>query len=173
MIMNKLILFIILPLVTFGQNSKNIFFGIDLNLDWYSLTNFSAASYYIADQENKLPYIVTDFKYYHDKIDSELLNLKFEELLLGFPKGNTQNFDKLKPELFIARKNYTDLSTYLINSRNDLTKSYDLLIKRFGDPDLNMIREKFTVYRWKKAYFDIVLTCREDELSTTILYVKN
>ena len=160
--------------LAFGQTSRHKIFNVDLNQDWYTLTNYSYRGYYTADNDlnNLDPFIITDFEYSQDKISSTFLDIGFQELLLGFPREENPNLKELRPLMFLARKSYSSVYDYATSANADISKTLELVKKVFGDPILNMIRDDYSVYRWEGVYYEIILTCREDELSTTLIYMK-
>ena len=167
-----LILLAFLPLFCNCQASKYKIFGIDLNSDWNSLTNQQSLAYWLQDEDKSSSFVLTDCDYIFDKIDLKFSNLGFKNLRLGFPKGNKGKLEDLKPVFFLAFINYKDNSDYAFKSKSDILKTYTLLKEEFGEPELNMIKDKYSVYKWKGVYFQIILTCREDELSTTLICTK-
>jgi hypothetical protein len=154
--------------------NNHVFMGVDLNQNWYSLTNYQKLSYFLTDSDssNHYPLVTTDFKYSHDKISKSFLDLGFDELLLGFPRGMQSKLAHLQPVLFLGRKSYENIESYLHEFENDISKTKYLLNQQFGNPELNMVREKYSVYQWKGVNYQIVLTSREDELTTTLIYTK-
>jgi hypothetical protein len=169
-----LLTLILLGHISYGQSNNHILFGIDLTSDWYSLTNYQQLSYFVIDSDtaNHDPLVITDFKYSHDKISKSFFDISYDELLLGFPRGMQTKLRELQPELFLARKSYKDIKNYLNTSEKDISKTKYLLNQEFGNPELNMIRDKYSLYKWKGVNYQITLTCREDELSTTLIYIK-
>ena len=101
-----------------------------------------------------------------------LLNIGFKELLLIFPKGYKGKLESLNPDIFLARISYTDIRDYVGKSNKDIEKILSLLKVEYGEPELNMIRDKYSVYKWNGVYYEIIVTCREDELTTTLIYTK-
>jgi hypothetical protein len=175
--MKKTILILTLILFgfkSFGQFSNHFLFGIDLNSDWYTLTNFQKLTYYAIDSDtaNNLPWVITDFNYSHNKISKSFMDIGYDELLLGFPRGMQDRLNELQPELFLSRKVYKDIEDYSNRSEIDIKKTIYLLKQEFGNPELNMIRDKFSTYEWKGTNYKIILTCRQDELNTTLIYIK-
>lgn len=162
----------IFPLLSNCQTIDRNFFGIDLESDWYSLTNQQSLAYWIQDEDKTSNFVITDCSYISDKIDSKFLSLGFKELLLIFPKGYKGRLDSLKPEMFLSRISYSDIAEYSSNSINDMRNTLLFLKEKYGDPELNMIKEKYSVYKWKGVYYELILTCRQDELTTTIVYTK-
>lgn len=165
------ILFAFLPLFSNSQTSKHKFFGIDLDSDWYTLTNQQSLAYWLQDQDKNSNFVIIDCDY-NNKIDSKFLNIGFNELLLIFQKGYKGKLDSLNPDTFLARISYTDISDYTSKSNNDITKILSLLKYEYGVPELNMIRDKYSVFKWNDVYSQIILTCRLDELTTTLIYTK-
>lgn len=179
--MNKLIcviLILLLPFVLSAQGFVHNFFGINLSKDWYSLTNTSYLGYWIADNDslNKTDFITVDFADYQgsfDRIDRRFYNLNFDELLLSFPRGMTNlDLQELQPLIFLGRINYSNLGDYRQKAISDTQALLALIKSEYGEAELNMVREEFSVYKWSSTLYEIVLTCREDELSTTVVYLK-
>lgn len=165
---------LLLGYISYGQSNNHILFGIDLTSDWYSLTNYQQLSYFLVDSDtaNYDPWVITDFEYSHDKISKSFLDIGYDELLLGFPRGMQTELRDLQPELFLARKSYNDMENYLHTFKKDISKTKYLLNQQFGNPELNMVRDKYSLYKWKGVNYQIVLTSREDELTTTLIYTK-
>lgn len=172
--MKKIIIIaMFLPVICFSQNNKHNFYGVDLDLDWYTLTNLQALSFHSALETNKeAQYVITEFKNSHNKIDSALLNIGFSELLLCFPKNINANLNTLSPDLFIARISYQNKISYKEKSETDMIKLLNVLNNKYGSADLNMKKELYSVYKWNGVYNETILTCREDELTTTLIYIK-
>lgn len=143
--------------------NNHSFMGIDLNQNWYALTNYQQLTYYLAEQDssNNLPYVMTDFKFTHNKINNTFINLGFDELLLGFPRGMETKLGDLQPELFLARKKYEDRGDYLQKYEKDISNTKYLLSQTFGNPELNIIKDKYSVYNWKGINYQIILTSKE------------
>jgi hypothetical protein len=163
----------LIPINVFSQTHKHLFFGIDLDSDWLSLTNQQYLTYWLQDEDTSSKFVIVDCDFIQNNIESKFLNLGFKELLLIFPKGcNQRNVYSLRPELFLARINYSDAVDYTTKSNNDIKKILTLLIDKYDEPELNMIKDKYSVYKWEGFNYQIILTCREDELSTTLIYSK-
>jgi hypothetical protein len=113
-----------------------------------------------------------DCDFIKDKIDNRFLSLGFQELLLIFQKDFKGNLNNLKPDVFLARTTYSNINEYAVKSKNDIEKSIALLNAEFGVPELNMIKDEYSVYKWKGVYNQLILTCRADELTTTLIYTK-
>ena len=164
---------LLLPIKSFSQTHSHLFFGIDLDSDWRSLTNQQYLSYWLQDEDTSSKFVMIDCDYIQDKIESKFLNLGFKELLLIFPKGcNKRSVDSLRPELFLARISYSDIVDYTTKSNYDIRKILTHLVDKYDEPELNIIKDKYSVYKWEGVNYQIILTCREDELSTTLIYSK-
>ena len=162
---------LLLPIKSFSQTNKHMFFGIDLDSDWRSLTNQQYLRYWLEDQDTSTKFVIIDCDHIQEKIELKFLNLGFTELLLIFPKGCDQrNVDNLRPDYFLARIRYSDIVDYTTKSNNDIRKILTLLKDKYDEPELNMIKDKYSVYKWESFHYQIILTCREDELSTTLMY---
>jgi hypothetical protein len=169
---NILLICALIPLICYGQSNKHIFFGIDLDSGWKSLTNQQALAYFIQDQDKNSNFIITDCDHISDKIDTKFLNIGFKELLLIFPKGNKGKLANLNPDMFLARISYTDSKEYEGKSNKDIRKILSVLKDEYGEPELNIIKDKYSDYQFNGIYYQIIVTCREDELSTTLIYTK-
>ena len=70
------------------QSTNNNIFGVNLDLDWYSLTGNPAITYKLKDADESIKYlVVTDCYYYLENVDTEFENLSFDSHLIGFKKG--------------------------------------------------------------------------------------
>ena len=167
-----LLIFTLFPLICFSQSNKHILFGINLDSDWYSLTNQQALGYFIQNEDKNSNYVISDCDYIRNKIDDKFLNIGFKELLLIFPKGYTGKMENLSPGIFIARIYYTDIREYINKSNKDIERTLSILKDDYGEPELNMIKDKYSVYKLNDVYCQIIVTCREDELTTTLIYTK-
>jgi hypothetical protein len=167
---NKLLIILtLLPIICFSQSSKNKLFGVDLDLDWYSLTNQQTLAYWSQDHDTSSKYVITGCDYILNKIDDKFLSLNFNEMLLIFPKGFKGKLNGLYPEMFLSRISYKDINDYKRNSSNDVNKIFKLLYDTYGKAELNMVKDKYSVYKWVSQ---IILTTREDELTTTLIFTK-
>ena len=166
------LLFALIPFICFSQSNKHILFGIDLDSNWRSLTNQQSLGYFIQNEDKNSNYVITDCDYIHDKINNDFLNIGFKEMLLIFPKGYKGKLESLSPGIFIARIYYTDIREYIGKSNNDIEKILSILKDEYGAPELNMKKEKYSVFELNGTYYQIVVTSREDELTTTLIYTK-
>lgn len=172
----RLLLFLLIlanPFISICQSTSHIVFGVNMNADWYSLTNYSGITYDSSIEENpKSEYVTVDFEYSYNKIDKEFLDIGFDELLLSFPKSENRSLKVLSPSILIGRIKYSDLGLYKKNSKADIERILTLTKKTYGEPVLNMLKDKFTIYKWETATYSIILTCREEDLTTSFYYAK-
>lgn len=168
-----LLISVFIPLLGLGQTMNHSFFGIDLNLNWKSLTNYQQLTYDLIERDTPedVPYIVTDFDFSHSRIDRRFFDLGFQELLLCFPKNGRTYSEDLKPHLFLARNSYST-TDYQSSSRSDILKIKSLMMERYGEAELNAVTTDYSTYKWEGAFYQVVLTTRKDELTTTLMFVK-
>lgn len=160
----------------YGQNSKHVLFGLDMDLDWYSLTNYSALSYAMADSDKSTSYVVTDCDYYLDKVDIEIEKLGFDEYLIAFNKGITagkSEMESLQPLMYIGRYKYTNLASFKNNAFNKANFLKNKLIAIYGNPDLKIEKSEFRVYKWVIDDFTIIVNAVQNELTTSLNYLVN
>jgi hypothetical protein len=144
-----------------------------MDADWYTLTDYSAVTYDLSfELDPKSDYVTVDFKHSYDKIEKEFFDIGFDELLLSFPKIKNRNLNVLSPTIFIGRIKYSDLAEYNKNSKSDIERTLLLTKRTFGEPVLNMIKDKFTIYKWETDNYSVIVTCREEDLTTSFFYAK-
>ena len=139
-----------------AQNSKHNLFGLNMDLDWYSLTNYSALTYFEANESSSTPYIVTGFDYHLKQVDIELETFNFSEHLIAFEKGLVASgpvLKKLSPILFLGRYNYSSSSKFIEKAFEEKTE--------------------FRVYKWVVDDVTIIVNSVQDDLTTTLTYLVN
>jgi len=158
--------------IAFGQ--KNSFLGLNLDSDWYSLTNYQQLTYFLidTDQTNNDPFVMVDFKFSQEQMNYDFLKIGFSELLLGFPRGQQTELRTLKPQMFLGRKYYSSVSDYYNRVLLDVKQIKNMLVRNYGEPIVNMTKSSFMVFKWELNDSEIILTCREDELSTSLILLK-
>ena len=168
-----LVILFVLPVLGFSQSPNHIFFGINLNLDWYSLTNISKLTYdeVNEDELNKNPLIFTDIDYYLETAELHPVFEGIDEFVVGFQRMENPDLNLLKPEMFLARIKYSP-EEYDLKGKNDALRILTFVKNNFGDAELNMVRDEYSTYKWGRVNFDIVLTTRKDDLMTTLMYFK-
>jgi len=172
--MKLFIICLLFPFLSFSQTSTHKVFGVDLNKSWIELTNYQKLTYYLADNEakkNNIPYVMTDIEFYRKNIDADFLELGFDEILVGFPRGEQSNLKQLTPQVLIARFNFTDTSTYKKNHLYKVNKTFKYLQNYFGEADLNQVKESYLLYNWNRLTYEVYLTSRLEDLSIILMYV--
>ena len=122
-----IIAFFLISFCCFGQKSSHIISGIDLNENWYTLTNQSQLSYFVQEDYRKKQNLqgVTmdiDEKYLELNVNKDFLAINFTELILNFPMGNQSNLNTLSPSVFMATKMYSSQEDYNAYNLEDFNK---------------------------------------------------
>jgi hypothetical protein len=161
------------PMIGFTQTTQHNFFGIDLNKDWYTLTNYSKIGYSRtnADSLNKDPFIFTDINFFIKTVELHPVFDGVDEFVAGFERIKNPDLNILKPELFLARINYSS-EEYELKGKKDALRILSIVKNEFGDAELNMVRDEYSTYTWRRVNYDIVLTTRKDALMTMLMYMK-
>jgi len=138
-----LLLLLFIPLVSFGQKSSHVISGIDLNKDWFTLTNQSVSSYFVQEIYRKklnLEGVSMDIDkdYLNNYVDKDFLSIGFTDLVLNFPAGNQSNLSTLEPTFFIATLKYGSNNEYLTNSSKDFNKIVYILMNEFDAPSSSL-----------------------------------
>ena len=176
--MRKLILILLfIPLLSFTQNSSHIISGIDLNKDWYALTNQSVLSYYSQEVYRKnlnLQGVSMDIdeKYLNSYVDKDFLSVGFTNLVLNFPMENQSNLNTLEPTIFMATKKYDSNIEYSTNSSNDFNKIVYSLMNQFGAPNSTMKKSWGASFEWNFSNAQLVLNSNKSD-HITLMYLKN
>ncbi len=154
------------------QSTNHNIFGVNLDLDWYSLTGNPAITYKLKDADESIKYLVTtDCYYYLENIDTEFENLNFDSHLIGFKKGYEAEksiLEQLQPILLIGRYNYKDLATFQMKGFLDAKKLRDKLINLHGNPELKIEKSDFIVYKWVVGDLTIIVNSLEKDLRTAL-----
>ena len=159
-----------------AQNSKHNIFGLDMDLDWYSLTNYSALAYFSEVQNLSTTYVVTDFDYHLNQVDIELENFNFGEYLIAFDKGavaNRYGLEILSPLMFLGRYTYPNNSSFKDKGFNDAEFLKNKLMKLYGEPELKIEKSEFRVYKWEVDDVTIIVNSVQNQLMTVLTYMVN
>jgi hypothetical protein len=157
-----------------AQNAKHELFGLDMDLDWYSLTDYSALTYGQVDEDSSASYVVVDFDYYLDQVDIELEKCNFNEYLICFNKGYGYNglaLRKLSPVMFIGRYKYPNINSFNEKGFNDAEYLKNKLIKFYGEPELKIEKSEYRVYKWVVNDVEIVVNSVQNGLKTQLAYM--
>ena len=141
--LNFIIAFFLISFCCFGQKSSHIISGIELNENWYTLTNQSQLSYFIQEDYRKKQNLqgVTmdiDEKYLELNVNKDFLSINFTELILNFPMGNQSNLNTLSPSVFMATKMYSSQKDYNAYNLEDFNKIVFILMNQYGAPNSTM-----------------------------------
>ena len=190
--MKKLFLLLIfIPIVSFGQEqtkpfiikkslngktSSHIFFGIDLNSDWYSLTDLSKLSHTIPNDLNPN----APFKYVplsesiFSSVNIDLKQLGFE-ILLGFPSdsGSISDFNKFPPSILNASFKYSNTSVGI----DKLSALFALIVKKYGFPDEMLSNKDPNIdtgnFIWSGKNYSITVSFKPSNKNViTLIYFK-
>ena len=175
--MNKLILLLLfIPLVSFGQDSSHIISGIDLNENWYTLTNQSQLSYFVQEDNRKKQNLqgVTmdiDEKYLDSNADKDFLDIGFTDLVLNFPMGNQSNLNTLEPTIFMATKKYSSEKDYNAYNLEDFNKIVFVLMNEYGAPNSTMKKDWGASFEWNLTNAQLMLTSNKTQ-HIVLMYLK-
>tara|TARA_B100001093_G_scaffold440810_1_gene441562 strand:+ start:706 stop:1245 length:540 start_codon:yes stop_codon:yes gene_type:complete len=177
--MGKLPLIISLFLISvccFGQKSSHIISGIDLNENWYTLTNQSQLSYFVQEDYRKKQNLqgVTmdiDEKYLEQNVSKDFLSIKFTELILSFPMDNQTNLNTLSPSLFMATKMYSSDKEYNTYNLEDFNKIVFILMNQYGAPNSTMKKDWGASFEWNLTNAQLILTSNKTQ-HIVLIYLK-
>ena len=176
---NLLLLFsLFVSIVSIGQNSSNKILGIDLNKDFYTLTNGSALGYIRGGEQNRtenLPGVTYNIseEYLINYANKEFLRINFNEICLVFPySGSSVGLNELKPGFLIATKNYNSKSDYEVNNLNDFNLVVYLLMNQFGAPKSTRNEYWGVLFEWKFPNITLALKTHNIEQAIRLIYVK-
>tara|TARA_B100001094_G_scaffold209945_1_gene203847 strand:+ start:171 stop:704 length:534 start_codon:yes stop_codon:yes gene_type:complete len=175
--MKKLILLLLfIPLVSFGQDSSHIISGIDLNKDWFTLTNQSVGSYYNQEVYRKnlnLEGVSMDIdkKYLDSNADKDFLDIEFTDLVLNFPMGNQSSLNTLEPTIFMATKKYSSEKDYNAYNLEDFNKIVFILMNQYGAPNSTMKKDWGASFEWNLTNAQLMLTSNKTQ-HIVLMYLK-
>ena len=146
------------------------FFGLDLNKDFYSLTDASAISYDQYQFENpnskSIPF------YPSKSIDlSEFKNMGVPTVVLYFDPGWQGDFHKLQPSFCMASHFYISQDEFNINGYKDFNILLIKLKQLFGEPNKNIVGNEANSVAWTLSNQQIVLSLSVIEKKLFILYL--
>jgi len=161
---------------SFGQKSSHKISGIDLNEDWYTLTNQSQLSYYwnkdSQKKQNRQELTMDiDEKYLEQNASKDFLSIKFTRLVLSFPMGNQSNLSTLSPFLFTAVKRYPSDKDYDTYNSEDFNKIVFILMNQYGAPNSTMKKDWGASFEWNLTNAQLILTSKKDQ-HIVLVYLK-
>jgi len=175
-ILLTLVLFV--SFVSKGQNDTNTILGIDLDKDFYTLTDSGAVGYIIAGEENfnkNIPGASFNIsqEYLINNANKEFLKIDFNKIILVFPySGSSEGLYKLKPTFLFATKNYDKKSEYETNNLNDFNKVAYLLMNQFGPPKSTRNEYWGVLFEWKFPNLTLALKTHNTEQAITLICAK-
>ena len=167
--MKKLLLILLaLPMIGFGQVSSHKISGINLNEDWFTLTNQSSLAYQMQEQfrkKNNTPGVGVniDENYLLTYADTDFLSVGFTDYILIFPQGNQSNLDKVEPKQFIALLKYKSESDYDALSEKAFTKIASILMEQFGPPNKTMKKSWGAMFEWDLDNAQLMLNSNKND----------
>tara|TARA_B100001027_G_C16213837_1_gene306441 strand:+ start:281 stop:817 length:537 start_codon:yes stop_codon:yes gene_type:complete len=161
----------------FSQNTSHIISGLDLNEDWYTLTNQGQLGYVIQEsyrEENNLPGVAMEIyeKYLESNVDKDFLDIDFSDLTLIFPAKNQTNLNTLKPTIFLANKMYDSEAEYLSRSQKDFNKIVYILMNQFGSPSSTAKESWGSAFEWNSNNAQLMLLKNKTQ-HIVLTYIKN
>ena len=159
---------------SFGQTSSHIVFGIDLNKDWYTLTEQSATAYFIQEdfkKKNNQPGVSVDIseEYLNSNGDKEFLGIGTFEIVLVFEQGQQSNLKDALPSSMLI-----NLSKYGKSEKSAKMKAFSklssLLMNQFGAPSSTMKKDWGSNFQWNLTNAQIMLNLQYEEIK--IFYSK-
>jgi hypothetical protein len=138
-----------------------IFFGIDLNSDWYTLTNISKQDYVIYTWDNPESKTICVAPRKELSI-AEFTSMGIDKISLCFSVGE-RDLNLLKPEFCLGRHNYESESEFKSNAYRDFNILLEKFKKIYGQPSENNSGEAATAVQWVFSNQQIFISIdRED-----------
>lgn len=128
------------------QAQPLIFYGIDLNSDWYTLTNISRFDYDMYNMQNPESKMISVAPHKELSI-TEFNSMGIEEILLGFPTG-ARDLNLLKPDICLGRHRYSSESDFNSNAYRDFNALLEKFKKTYGQPSDNVAGSLATSVKW-------------------------
>ena len=154
----KILFFLLITSITTYSQVNHDFFGVNLDDDWYSLTNLSATTYFRANLEQNLEYVVGSFSNETIKsLDYSFRNLDYEMYLLfekDLPQPYNESLSKASPLLltgFVAINNESE-------AQEVFYKTLRLFTKYFGAHDSYNSHNNLGAYTWENSFRQVNLT---------------
>jgi len=91
---------------------------------------------------------------------------------LGFPKNQQSNLSNLPPTILFAFLNYSSLTEYENNNKNDFAKISSILIRQFGAPTSSMKASWGASFEWKFENAQIMLNSNRNDNQIILTYLK-
>ena len=159
-----------------AQVIKHDLLGLNMDLDWYTLTNYSAISYFVGKSDTNSSWVVADCDYHLKSVDIELESLMFTDYVIAFSKSSEANgaaLRSLSPLMFVGRYIYDDVSSFNLRGFKDAENLKKKISRIHGEPILTMDKPEFKVYKWQKDDYTIIVNSVRSEKLTSLNYMIN
>ena len=171
----RILCFLILSSISLNSQEPNIFFGVDLNKDWFTLTNASVEHYFQEDSRAKKEgynIVAVPFSYeIINSFDNDFRNLQYKMFLAFEPglKSSYQSMSKASPMWLWGKVDINNDS----QAQEVFYKTLRLFTKYFGPHDSYMSPNNLGAYIWKNTYRQITLSyVSTEEKRIEISYTK-
>ena len=175
--MKKLLILslLILSSITLNSQEPNIFFGVDLNKDWFTLTDGGVRDYFERDNTAKKQgynIVAAPFSYeIINSFDNDFRNLQYK-MFLAFESGlksNYQSMSKASPMWLWGKVDINNDS----QAQEVFYKTLRLFTKYFGPHDSYVSPNNLGAYVWKNTYRQVTLSyVSTEEKRIEISYTK-
>jgi hypothetical protein len=168
------LLYLIFSLSLFSQG-KNTFFGVDLDKDWFTLTDAGVEDYFERDITAKKEGLNVVGVVFADEIinsfDDDFKNLQYK-MFLAFESGlesSYQSMSKASPMFLWGKVDINNDS----QAQEVFYKTLRLFTKYFGPHDSYMSPNNLGAYVWKNTYRQVTLSyVSTEEKRIEISYTK-
>lgn len=151
------------------HSQVNDFYGIDMNKDWYSLTDLSKISFEIHFHENPdAPYVSVPTSKSLSLEQFSVLGLS--DVQLYFNRNSPSDFHIFKPMMCTANIIYKNDDDFNIIGQKDLSKVKSDLIKKYGQPTQNVNGTVAKTSHWDSTNYEIALTLDLKTLELILMY---
>ena len=164
--------------LTFAQIVSNNFFGIDLDKDWYTLTEQSGIAYAISkNQYPNSPLVIVELdESIYNLINSDLLEIGLD-LKLGFEKKQVSDFNNLFPVNLLGSVEFQSTSEYRLIGIDKFSKLFSLLIKKYGFPSQMIVASDPNIdsgtFIWERKNLSILINLNAaNNKSIQLIYSK-
>lgn len=139
-----------------------LFFGIDLNKDFYSITDAGKASYEQFQFENPTSQNIPFYPAKSQNL-SQFIELGLSKVVIYFPRGESGDFHYLKPSMCIASKVYSNQQEFDNNAYRDYNLLLPKLRQAYGTPTNNVTGSQAISTAWKLSDQQVVLSLDKSE----------
>ena len=143
-----------------------IFCGIDLNSDWYTLTNIPKYEYAIYKYQNPESSTICVAPRKELSI-AEFTSLGIDEISLCFPTGK-RDLNVLKPEYCVGEHRYSSESDFKSNAYKDFNILLEKFKKTYGEPSENVAGSVATSVKWNFSNHEIFISIDREDFVITI-----